>query len=100
MDRKTIKTKKDNQDISLYDGLIISLSKKPILESYLTNLMGKYKSIHKVIEHVWNDSQNNNKDVIMCLIGIGRAQAQHEMIEQQKNIISSILKRVKTESMK
>lgn len=88
--RKKLKTRPDSNRVNLWKGLNVDENKREEYNSYLRGLFSKYKTIHKVVENIWNDKNLEDNEVCILLIAVGRGQAQSEMIEESKKALRGL----------
>lgn len=93
MTRQKIKVKKGK--VGIFTALNVPISNKDIFESLLTQKFKEYPQITDVIENLWNDDEFSNEEIIILLIGIGRAQAQTEIKNKTDKAMSDLFKNLK-----
>jgi len=90
MTRTKVKVSKTKSGI--YTALGLKESKTKELEILLLDLFAKHPQISSVCEELWNREDLSDQEVIICLIGIGRGQAQTEIKQQTENSLSDLMK--------
>jgi hypothetical protein len=78
----------------IYQALGIKNTKIFELESMLLKLCTDNPQLSDVCVELWNDKKLNDVEVIVSLIGIGRALQKKEFQDMSANILGNVLKKI------